>query len=62
MAHLSLDAKGGQRLADLAEWGRSGAPDNRRQLEQLRQSCEPPAHRFSRPGSGRFWEYIMMRD
>ena len=37
MAHLSLDAKGGQWLADLAEWGRSGAPDNRRQLEQLRQ-------------------------
>ena len=31
MAHLSLDAKGGQWLADLAEWGRSGAPDNRRQ-------------------------------
>ena len=37
MAHLSLDAKGGQWLADLAEGGRSGAPDNRRQLEQLRQ-------------------------
>ena len=38
MKQLSLEAKGGQWLADLASWERASAPDNREQLERLRRS------------------------
>ena len=34
MKQLSLEAKGGQWLADLASWERESAPDNREQLER----------------------------
>ena len=36
MKQHSLEAKGGQWLADLASWERESAPDNREQLERLR--------------------------
>ena len=38
MKQLSLDAKGGQWLADLASWERESASDNREQLEHLRRN------------------------
>ena len=38
MKRLSLEAKGGQWLADLASWERESAPDNREQLERLRRN------------------------
>ena len=38
MKQLSLDAKGGQWLADLASWERESASDNREQLERLRRN------------------------
>ena len=38
MKQLSLEAKGGQWLADLASWERESAPDNREQLERLRRN------------------------
>ena len=37
MNQISLDAKGGQFLADLANWQRESAPDNSADLERLRQ-------------------------
>ena len=36
MNQISLDAKGGQFLADLANWQRESAPDNSADLERLR--------------------------
>ena len=38
MKQLSLEAKGGQWLADLASWERESAPDNREQLERLHRN------------------------
>lgn len=38
MKQISLDAKGGQWLADLANWARESAPDNKEQLERLRRN------------------------
>ena len=38
MKQLSLDAKGGQWLADRASWERESASDNREQLERLRRN------------------------
>ena len=38
MKQLSLEAKGGQWLADLASWERGSAPDNGEQLERLRRN------------------------
>ena len=38
MKQISLDAKGGQWLADLANWARESAPDNNEQLERLRRN------------------------
>lgn len=38
MKKLSLDAKGGQWLADLACWRQSSAPDNEEQLSRLRRN------------------------
>lgn len=38
MKQLSLDAKGGQWLADLASWERESASDNMEQLERLRRN------------------------
>ena len=38
MKRLSLEAKGGQWLADLASWERESAPDNREQLERLHRN------------------------
>ena len=35
MNQISLDAKGGQFLADLANWQRESAPDNSADLERL---------------------------
>lgn len=35
---LSLDARGGQWLADLAHWGRESAPDNDEQMERLHRN------------------------
>ena len=37
MNQISLDAKGGQFLADLANWQRESAPDNSADLERLRR-------------------------
>ena len=38
MNQISLDAKGGQFLADLANWQRESAPDNSADLERLRRN------------------------
>lgn len=38
MNRISLDAKGGQWLADLAAWERESAPDNAEQQERLRRN------------------------
>lgn len=38
MKQLSLEAKGGQWLADLAVWERTAAPTNDEQLERLRRN------------------------
>ena len=38
MSRISLDAKGGQWLADMASWERESAPDNSEQLERLRRN------------------------
>ena len=38
LKQLSLEAKGGQWLADLASWERESAPDNREQLERLHRN------------------------
>lgn len=38
MKKISLDAKGGQWLADLVSWERESAPDNEEQLERLRRN------------------------
>ena len=38
MNRISLDARGGQWLADLASWERATAPDNNEQLERLRRN------------------------
>lgn len=38
MNQISLDAKGGQFLADLASWQRENAPDNSADLERLRRN------------------------
>lgn len=38
MNRLSLDARGGQWLADLAVWGRESAPTNDEQLGRLRKN------------------------
>ena len=38
MNQISLDAKGGQFLADLANWQRESAPDNNEQMERLRRN------------------------
>lgn len=47
MNQISLDAKGGQFLADLANWQRESAPDNSADLERLRRNL-----RFARqPGA-----------
>lgn len=45
MNQISLDAKGGQFLADLANWQRESAPDNSADLERLRAESAlcPPA-------------------
>ena len=38
MNQISLDAKGGQFLADLSNWQRESAPDNSADLERLRRN------------------------
>ena len=38
MNRISLDARGGQWLADLASWERESAPDNNEQMERLRRN------------------------
>ena len=38
MERISLDARGGQWLADLASWERENAPTNDEQLERLRRN------------------------
>lgn len=38
MSQISLDAKGGQFLADIASWERENAPDNAEALERLRRN------------------------
>ena len=38
MNRISLDAQGGQWLADMASWARESAPDNNEQLERLRRN------------------------
>lgn len=38
MNRISLEAKGGQWLADLAAWERENAPNNDEQLERLRRN------------------------
>ncbi len=40
MNTLSLDARGGQWLADLAAWERSGSSDNSQQLQRLRRNLK----------------------
>ena len=38
MNRISLDAQGGQWLADMASWARESAPDNNEQMERLRRN------------------------
>lgn len=38
MNRISLDAQGGQWLADMTSWARESAPDNNEQLERLRRN------------------------
>ena len=38
MNRISLDAQGGQWLADMASWARESTPDNNEQLERLRRN------------------------
>ena len=57
MNQISLDAKGGQFLADLANWQRESAPDNSADLERLRRNLRfarqpPSAAHFSGPENG----------
>lgn len=40
MNRISLDARGGQWLADLTIWERENAPDNGEQLQRLRRNLE----------------------
>ena len=60
MNQISLDAKGGQFLADLSNWQRESAPDNSADLERLRRAL--PASRCSRSGSSRCWSFTTIRD
>ncbi len=45
MNQISLDAKGGQFLADLANWQRESAPDNSADLSGCGGICALPASR-----------------
>ena len=49
MNQISLDAKGGQFLADLANWQRESAPDNSADLERLRSGTHHGADRRQAP-------------
>ncbi len=45
MKQLSLEAKGGQWLADLASWERESAPDNRNSWNACTETCAWPGSR-----------------